>query len=117
VKGEAMHKIGSVAVLAVMGGLFLTAAGANAQSAGDAMRGASLAESWCVACHVVDNKGTGRTVDLAPPFPRIANDPQKTRGFLQQWLVSSHPQMPNFQLGRREIDDLIAYIQTLKSKP
>ena len=106
----------SLAALTVSGGLVLAAASARAQMQGDAMRGASLAESGCVACHVVDNKGTGHTVDLAPPFVRIANDPKKTPGFLQQWLVSSHPQMPNFNLGRREIDDLVAYIETLKTK-
>ena len=111
-----MRKKVSVAILAVMGGCFLTAATASAQMTGDAMRGSSLAESWCSSCHIVDLKGTGRSVDLAPPFQKIANDPAKTPGFLRQWLVSSHPQMPNFNLGRREIDDLIAYIQTLKSK-
>ncbi len=102
--------------LAILGGTVLAAAGASAQMKGDAMRGASLAQSWCVACHVIDNRGTGRTVDLAAPFPRIANDSKKTPAFLQHWLSTSHPQMPNFQLGRREIDDLIAYIQTLKAQ-
>ena len=94
----------------------MAATAANAQMAGDALRGSALAESWCTSCHVIDNRGTGKTVDLAPPFTRIANDPKKTAGFLQQWMVSSHPQMPDFNLGRREIDDLIAHIQTLKTK-
>ena len=111
-----MSKKISVAILAVLSGSFLTAATASAQMKGDAMRGSSLAESWCSSCHVIDLKGTGRSVDLAPPFQKIANDPKKPPGFLQQWLVSSHPQMPNFNLGRREIDDLVAYIQTLKAK-
>jgi len=111
-----MRGTGFTATAAAVAGFLATATAARAQMAGDAMRGASLAESWCVACHVVDNKGTGRTVDLAPPFARVANDPQKTSGYLQQWLAASHPQMPNFNLGRREIDDLIAYIQTLKAK-
>ena len=111
-----MRKTGFTAMAAIVGGLLASVTTAQAQMAGDAMRGESLAESWCVTCHVIDNKGTGRTVDLAPPFVRVANDPKKTPGALKQWLARSHPQMPNFNLGRREIDDLVAYIQTLKAK-
>ena len=111
-----MRGTGFTATAAAVAGFLATGGTAGAQATGDAMRGASLAESWCVACHVVDNKGTGRTVDLAPPFARVANDPRKTPGALKQWLARSHPQMPNFNLGRREIDDLVAYIQTLKAK-
>lgn len=79
------------------------------------MRGASLAESWCTACHIVDNKGTGTSVDPAPPFPMVAKDPKNTPEFLQAWLSTSHPQMPNFHLGHREIVDIIAYITSLKA--
>ena len=111
-----MHKRFPAAALIITSSVFLAPIAANAQMQGDAMRGSALAETWCAACHIVDLKGTGKSVDMAPPFIRIANDPKITPGFLQQWLVSSHPQMPNFNLGRREIDDLIAYIQTLKSK-
>ncbi len=56
-------------------------------------------------------------MDPAPPFPLIANDPDKTPAYLQHWLSTSHPQMPNFNLGRREIVDLIAYIRSLATPP
>ena len=88
---------------------------AQAQTRGDSMRGFALAESWCVSCHIIDKKGTGRAIDPAPPFPLIAGDPRKTPGYLHMWLTSSHPQMPNLNLGRREINDLIAYIRSLAS--
>ena len=102
--------------LALLAAGMLTAT-ANAQASGDKIRGAALAESWCVSCHIIDKRGTGRAVDPAPPFPLIANDPKKTFGYLQQWLSTSHPQMPNFNLGHREIVDLIAYIRSLRPSP
>lgn len=66
-----------------------------------------------MSCHIIDKQGAGTAVDPAPPFPLIANDRKKTPAYLQQWLSTSHPQMPNFNLGRREIVDLIAYIKSL----
>jgi len=94
-------------------GMCLATGSAQAQKSGDAMRGAALAESWCSTCHIIDNKGAGTSIDPATPFPVIANDPKKTPIKLQQWLSTSHPQMPNFNLGRRDIVDLIAYIRSL----
>lgn len=79
------------------------------------MRGAALAESWCRTCHIIDNRGTGNTIDPATPFPVIAKDPKKTPDYLQRWLSTRHPQMPNFNLGRREIMDLTAYIKSLNT--
>lgn len=81
------------------------------------MRGAALAESWCSTCHIIDKRGTGTSIDPAPPFPLIANDIRKTSAYLRNWLSTSHPQMPNFNLGRREIDDLTAYIRSLATVP
>ena len=33
---------------------------------------------------------------------------------LQRFLMNPHPRMPDMQIGRREADDLVAYIATLK---
>ena len=95
--------------------MYLVPENAQAQKTGDAMRGATLANSWCRSCHIIDNRGTGNSIDPATPFPIIANDPKKTTAYLQRWLNTSHPQMPNFDLGRREVMDLAAYIRSLKT--
>ena len=95
--------------------LILAAGTASAQPAGDASRGLAIAESWCASCHIIDLKSTGRSVDAAPPFAKIAADPTRTTGYLQRWLTSSHPQMPNFNMGRREVEDLAAYLKTLSA--
>jgi mono/diheme cytochrome c family protein len=113
---EMVHMVNRTCLVILGATVYLGVASGTlkAQTAGDAVRGAALAESWCQTCHIIDKKGTGQSVDPAPAFPLIASDPKKTPGYLQRWLSTSHPQMPNFNLGRREIVDLIAYIQTLK---
>jgi hypothetical protein len=65
--------------------------------------------------HGIGNFKTGCQVNTPPPFTEIASDPRKTPGYLRRWLTSSHPQMPNFNLGRREVEDLISYLQTLST--
>ena len=99
----------------LLAALVLAAGAASAQTVGDASRGQAIAESWCTSCHIIDLKSTGQSVDAAPPFPKIAADPTKTTGYLQRWLTSSHPQMPNFNMGRREVEDLSAYLKTLSA--
>jgi mono/diheme cytochrome c family protein len=83
---------------------------------GDAFRGEALAEAWCAQCHIIDARGRGRTADMAPPFPTIAGHPAKTPDYLRGWLIREHPRMPDFNLGRQDIDDLIAFIRTLPQK-
>jgi mono/diheme cytochrome c family protein len=82
-----------------------------AQAAGDAAQGAALARQWCASCHVVDVRGTGK--DIAPAFPEIAlhgtPEQRQARAFLQV----PHPRMPGFDLARAQIDDIVAYLNSL----
>jgi mono/diheme cytochrome c family protein len=88
--------------------------GVGAIAAGDAEEGARIARQWCASCHVI---GPGqRGGDAAPPFVALANDPAKTETYLKNWIGNPHPPMPNFNLSRRAIDDLTAYIGTLSAK-
>jgi mono/diheme cytochrome c family protein len=87
---------------------------ASVLAAGDAAEGARIAQQWCASCHVI-GKGT-RGGDAAPPFVALANDPAKTESYLKTWISNPHPPMPNFNLSRRDIDDLTAYIGTLSAK-
>jgi len=92
----------------------LFAAVTLAAFAADARRGAELARRWCVSCHAT---GTGpRAPDAGPPFAAIAADPAYTDGRLKGWLADPHPPMPNLNLGRGEIEDLVAYIRGLKPR-
>jgi mono/diheme cytochrome c family protein len=82
-----------------------------ARAAGDAQAGLELAQRWCTGCHIVDRSGRGP--DTAPPFVAIARQSPNDRGWLRAWIAAPHPPMPNFNLNRRQIDDVIAYLDSL----
>lgn len=83
-------------------------------AAGDRNTGSLLARQWCSGCHIVDASGQGS--DAAPSFQRIARDRNEDQAWLKAWLVSPHPSMPNMNLSREEIDDVVAYLSSL-AKP
>jgi cytochrome c1 len=58
----------------------------------------------------------GRGGQSGPPFIEIANNPDRTRPTLQAWLTDPHPPMPNLNLTNKEINDVIAYIESLRGK-
>ena len=82
-----------------------------ASAAGDAKAGRDLARVWCSGCHVVDQSRGGP--DTAPPFPTIARRGSEGRGWLRAWLAAPHPPMPNLSLSRQQIDDVVAYLDSL----
>lgn len=101
-----------VGVGVVVSGLYLTAGPARAVPPSPEA-GAEIAARWCAACHVVSPSGAG--TDAAPSFSAIAlaRDPDEMRAFLAQ----PHAQaMRGFDLTTREINDVIAYIQTLEQR-
>lgn len=115
--GLASPLIAGLALLAAVVAGFVAFGSAPARAqAGDSHRGSALAQSWCASCHVIDSNGAGRSSDNAPPFPVIAADKSKTPDLLRSWMTAEHTRMPNFNLSRREIDDLIAYIRSLAAK-
>ena len=84
-------------------------------SAGDVREGEKLAMQWCSQCHVA---GAGQTSggDAAPPFAVIAETAADRSDDLHAWLADPHPPMPNLDLTRIEIDDLLAYIESLNAE-
>lgn len=83
---------------------------APALAAGDAQAGHALAQRWCSGCHVVD-RGPGP--DSAPPFPAIAQRNPHDHGWVRAWLAAPHPPMPDLHLSRREVEDVVAYLDSL----
>src|SRR5690348_5890082 len=84
--------------------------GPGASAAGNAEAGWQMARRWCSGCHVVDATGYG--TDTAPPFVTIAQQ-RGDRRWVRAWLQAPHPPMPNLNLSRGEIDDVIAYLDSL----
>jgi mono/diheme cytochrome c family protein len=76
-------------------------------------KGHELARQWCTGCHIIE-PGSASASDVAPPFPKIAQDKRLTPEQLRVWLTNPHPPMPNLSLSREEIDNLVAYIGSLR---
>ena len=79
----------------------------------DAARGKALAGRWCGACHLVQLRLT--TID-PPTFAAIAKDPAKTPEYLRNFFASPHKDMPPIQLTPLQIEDIIAYLGTMKKR-
>ena len=90
--------------------LFATSSNGLAAPA-DAVNGGRLAKQWCSSCHIVSSNQT-RGADFAPPFSSIAKRPGFSAGRTAQFLMHSHPRMPDVHLTRDEARDLGAYIAT-----
>ena len=96
-------------------GLVLAAAQASAQSPiGDPVAGRALTLRACAECHAVPNQQGGTVSDAVPSFVTIARSLTSTELSLCVFLQTPHAPMPNLMLTRREIDDVVSYILSLK---
>jgi mono/diheme cytochrome c family protein len=81
---------------------------------GDADAGLALAQKVCAVCHVVAKGVRVKSEENAPAFQSIADDAQFTEMSLRVYLQTPRDKMPNLMLNRKETDDLITYIISLK---
>jgi mono/diheme cytochrome c family protein len=77
--------------------------------------GLAFAEASCGGCHAVGRYGASPYPN-APPFAGIVNQPGLTAETLSSWLRDAHnyPEEMEFYLEGREVDDLVAYMITLR---
>jgi len=97
---------------AILLSMAMAMAGEPAWSAGDAAAGKDLARRWCMSCHVVDKTGGGS--DVVAGFATIAAT--RTPDYMRTFLANPKHPMPNPQLSTYEIDDIVAYIESLKQQ-
>jgi len=76
-------------------------------------RGRALAERWCAKCHAIAPGRQGPEPGI-PSFMLMADDPENTREALRQFITLPHFEMPPQILTTAEIDDVIAYILSLR---
>ncbi|MGO8918466.1 MAG: hypothetical protein ACLQJR_21405 [Stellaceae bacterium] len=96
--------------------LIAAATATEAQERGDARKGLSHARRVCAECHAVLPSETTSPNAKAPTFKAVANTPGMTATALTAWFRTSHPTMPNLIIDPDDMDDLIAYILTLRDK-
>jgi mono/diheme cytochrome c family protein len=73
-----------------------------------------MAERWCANCHIVASSVQAGRADGLPTFPAIAAKQETTAASLHGVMTAAHGRMPDFSLGPRDQEDLIAYIFSLR---
>jgi mono/diheme cytochrome c family protein len=85
---------------------------------GNAARGERIARENCARCHAVGRAGASPN-PKAPHFRELARryPLQNLEEALAEGVVVAHEgaQMPEFQLGVAEIDNLIAYLRAIQA--
>ena len=108
---EKLRATGAVSVVTAI----LLSAWPHRAHAEDVAAGHRLAESWCSSCHLV-GPGSARGVSNGTPtFMAIGEQKSTTALSLRVFLQTPHGQMPDLHLSRDEIDDLAAYILSLRT--
>lgn len=80
--------------------------------------GHDFALQACAACHVAAKDQASKPI-LKPPAPSflsIAGRQTTTEVSLRQFLSKPHGKMPNPELANFEIDEVVAYLLSLKPK-
>ena len=88
----------------------------DAMDIGDARKGLHYAQRVCAACHIVQRSDAASPNSKAPSFKQIANTPGMSVTALTVWSRTTHPTMPNLIIEPNDMDDLIAYILSLKDR-
>ncbi len=106
-------------ILVALAAVVMTAASADAQQVrtGNAVEGKRLALELCAGCHVVADGQEKPVIDVVPAFREIANERETTEFRLRVFLLDTpHPIMPNFIFADEEVENLIAYVMSLRTQ-
>lgn len=113
---ERPSKIAGAAVIATC--LSVVSEDVLAQTAEpSATRGRQLAVRLCSSCHVVDDVGKASVPAGIGTFRGIANSPGQSADRISNVLILPHLPMPDNQLTRDEIQDILAYLESLRTNP
>lgn len=82
-----------------------------------AWRGLKFARNRCSDCHAVESGQAASANPKAPAFVAVSNSAGLTKASLNRWLrtYSNHPREMYFEIPEEHIDDLVAYMLTLRT--
>jgi mono/diheme cytochrome c family protein len=101
--------------IALAVGVAAAAAPAGAQTpVGDVAKGQLASQGYCGNCHAIVRSQSRSPHPGAKPFATIAQRPELSAMTLSVWLKSSHPNMPLLRLETETIEDIAAYLLTMK---
>jgi cytochrome c len=95
----------------VIAGVLATFALPAAAATGNADAGRQLVLRSCTSCHATNT--TTAATDGAPPLSFVARDNKQNPAWIRGWLMDPHPPMPGIMLSRQQIDDIVAYLNSL----
>lgn len=81
---------------------------------GDKDKGHAYAQKFCTNCHAVE-KDENVILGDVPSFQDVADAEGMSPRALAVWLRTSHPNMPDFIIPPDDIDNVIAYIMSLRT--
>ncbi len=94
----------------------LACASVYAAEVGNPQRGLAYAQKNCAKCHAVEAGDMFSPTMIAPTFSTIAETPGINERALIVWFQSSdHATMPNLILAQEDLDDIVAYILSLRA--
>jgi mono/diheme cytochrome c family protein len=89
----------------------------GAAELGDASRGHEYAKNVCASCHAVEAGDKFSPELLAPTFDNVAATPGMNERALGVWLRGSdHDSMPNLMLSPENLNNVVAYIMSLRAQ-
>jgi mono/diheme cytochrome c family protein len=88
----------------------------QARAYGDVDDGHRLATSWCSGCHQVELRTQTSASDAIPSFQAVAAMPSTTSMSIRAFLSTTHAVMPDLKLTNGQIDDVGAYILSLRGR-
>jgi mono/diheme cytochrome c family protein len=95
--------------------LVVAATGASrAQETGDVRHGQMLAQMSCAECHAIGKAQLRSRNGSAPTFVALAITPGMNAMDIRVALRTSHREMPNLSLTNAQVEDVAAYILSLK---
>ena len=94
--------------------VILASTSAAAQEQGVAEQGRAYADKVCAECHLVAPVAGLSPMPGVKSFKEIANRPGMSAMAISAWMQSEHESMPHIVPTPGELNDLIAYIVSLK---
>lgn len=108
-----MHRV--VAALAVASTCAALPALAQDKPRPSPARGEELASKLCANCHVLPGGNPAAVPAGVPTFRAIANKPGQTGDHIVEILIMPHAPMPDLQMTRDEILDILAYLESIRT--
>lgn len=101
---------------ALLGAAFVLAYSPVMAQSGRVQRGLTFVQTNCSQCHAIGRSGESPIAE-APPFRTLHNryPIEDLAEAFAEGFITGHPSMPQFQLDPAQINDLLAYLESIQS--